>query len=154
MLSIFFARLKRSEDSMQNVKLLYQPFGKTRVMEMTMIIHEEVLKNLAKEDTRYTVESYKFLLHCLGAVQQAQEKRHVSGQDLCVAFRDFGCYQFGLMARTVFDCWGIRKTEDIGNLVYNLIGAGIMRKQKSDKKGDFKNVFDFNELEDYKIELQ
>lgn len=119
-----------------------------------MIIHEEVLKQLAKEDTRYPAESYKFLLHCLGVVQTRKEKKQVSGQDLCFVFKEAGCHYFGFLARTVFDHWGIKRTEDIGNIVYNLIGAGIMKKQKSDKRSDFKNVFNFNELDDYKIELK
>ena len=49
------------------------------------------------------------------------------------------------MVVTVFSYWGIRSTEDIGHMVFNLIGAGIFGKTEEDSIEDFKNVFDFHE---------
>ena len=46
---------------------------------------------------------------------------------------------------TVFDSWGIRSCEDIGHMVFNLIGAGIFGKTEQDSIEDFKNVYDFEE---------
>ncbi|HEX8076591.1 MAG TPA: Minf_1886 family protein, partial [Chthoniobacterales bacterium] len=46
---------------------------------------------------------------------------------------------------TVLSYWGIRSTEDIGHMVFNLIGAGIFGKTEEDSIEDFKNVFDFQE---------
>ena len=44
---------------------------------------------------------------------------------------------------TVFHCWGIRCCEDIGHMVFNLIGAGIFGKTEEDSIEDFKSVYEF-----------
>jgi len=49
------------------------------------------------------------------------------------------------MVVTVLSYWGIRSCEDIGHMVFNLIGAGIFGKTEEDSIEDFKNVFDFHE---------
>ena len=49
------------------------------------------------------------------------------------------------MVVTVFDNWGIRSCEDIGHMVFNLIGAGIFGKTDQDSIEDFKAVYDFQE---------
>jgi uncharacterized repeat protein (TIGR04138 family) len=49
------------------------------------------------------------------------------------------------MVMTVFDSWGVHSCEDIGNMVFNLIDAGIFGKTEEDSIEDFKNVYDFDE---------
>ena len=49
------------------------------------------------------------------------------------------------MVVTVLSYWGIRSCEDVGHMVFNLIGAGIFGKTEEDSIDDFKNVFDFQE---------
>ena len=49
------------------------------------------------------------------------------------------------MALTVFSYWGIERCEDIGNMVFNLIGAGIFGKTEQDSIEDFKSVYDFRD---------
>jgi len=50
------------------------------------------------------------------------------------------------MVMTVFDNWGIHSCEDIGHMVFNLIGAGIFGKTEEDSIEDFKNVYDFEDV--------
>ncbi|MDR1269531.1 MAG: hypothetical protein LBK82_08400 [Planctomycetaceae bacterium] len=68
---------------------------------------------------------------------------HVTGQELCKAARKYAISQYGFLAKTVLNSIGIRKTDDIGNIVYNLISIGQMRKTPQDNREDFTNVFDF-----------
>jgi uncharacterized repeat protein (TIGR04138 family) len=68
---------------------------------------------------------------------------HVTGQELCRAAREYAVVQYGFLAKTVLNSVGIRKTDDIGNIVYNLISIGQMRKTPQDCREDFANVFDF-----------
>ncbi len=49
------------------------------------------------------------------------------------------------MALTVFSYWGINRCQDVGHMVFNLIGAGIFGKTEQDSIEDFKAVYDFNE---------
>jgi len=54
-----------------------------------------------------------------------------------------GLRQFGLLAATVFEHWGVRSTSDIGDIVYHLIEAGDLEKTPNDSRSDFNNVYDF-----------
>jgi uncharacterized repeat protein (TIGR04138 family) len=49
------------------------------------------------------------------------------------------------MALTVFSYWGIERCEDIGHMVFNLIGAGIFGKTEQDSLEDFKSVYTFQD---------
>jgi uncharacterized repeat protein (TIGR04138 family) len=69
----------------------------------------------------------------------------VSGQQLCEAARQFGQQQYGFLAKTVLATWGLRSTADIGEIVFNMIDIGQMRKTRSDKREDFHDVYDFDD---------
>ncbi len=74
-----------------------------------------------------------------------QAEQHVSGQQLCEAARLYGLQQYGFLAPTVLAAWGIRQTADIGEIVFNMIDIGQMRKTRSDKREDFHDVFAFSD---------
>ena len=49
------------------------------------------------------------------------------------------------MAMPVLQEWGISKTEDVGEMVFNLIEAGAFGKSEHDKPEDFMNGYDFHD---------
>jgi uncharacterized repeat protein (TIGR04138 family) len=122
---------------------------------------------LLRDDRRYKLEAYAFIFEALqyaqnvlkmgeespsepahqpaaeGPEQQVVE-RHVSGQQLCEAIRRYALEQYGYMAKTVLNSWGIRGTSDFGEIVFNLVRVGQMRKTPADTRVDFDNVFDFD----------
>ena len=59
------------------------------------------------------------------------------------------------MAPTVFTMWGIRKTDDFGEIVFNLVEAELMSKTSEDSRADFHDLFDLNQalVEGYRIQL-
>ena len=73
------------------------------------------------------------------------ESRHVSGQQLCIGLRDYALRQFGSMAGLVLRTWNVRRTEDFGRIVFDMVEAGILRKTEDDAIEDFANVYDFEE---------
>jgi len=78
---------------------------------------------------------------------------HVSGQELCDAIRRLALQQYGYMAKTVLNNWGLRRTGDFGEIVFNLIRIGQMRKTTQDVREDFNDVYDFETAfrEEFKI---
>jgi uncharacterized repeat protein (TIGR04138 family) len=76
-------------------------------------------------------------------MKKLKEPRHVTGQELAEGLRMYALDQFGPMAKTVLEHWGITTTLDFGEIVFILIEAGLMRKTENDNLGDFKNVFNF-----------
>lgn len=77
--------------------------------------------------------------------ESSEEERHVTGQELCEAIRLFALEQYGLVAKSVLEHWGIRSTSDFGEIVFNLLDIGKMRKTEHDRREDFDNVYDFDE---------
>jgi uncharacterized repeat protein (TIGR04138 family) len=75
--------------------------------------------------------------------EPAAGERHLTGQQLCEAIRVFALEQYGYMAKCVLNSWGVYKTGDFGEIVFNLIRIGQMRKTKDDRREDFDDVFDF-----------
>lgn len=129
-------------------------------------IHE-----LLKKDRRYPLDAYAFVFESLNYAQSVlqmgaetpgesggeddEPERHVTGQELCEAIRRFALDQYGYMAKTVLNNWGIRRTGDFGEIVFNLITVGQMRKTPSDRREDFDDVYDFDEAfkQRFKIKL-
>lgn len=112
---------------------------------------------LLNRDRRYKMEAYQFVREALafaqdelGLIQQPMEEEgepppdaHLTGQQLCEATRQLAIEQFGLMARVVLESWGVRSTSDLGEIVYNLIEIGLMKKSPTDRREDFNDVYDF-----------
>jgi uncharacterized repeat protein (TIGR04138 family) len=118
---------------------------------MQKIGFAEALDSIVATDQRYQREAYIFLRDALDFTTKQHKKakgttvRHVSGPELLEGVRQYALKEFGPMVVTVFDTWGIRSCEDIGHMVFNLIGAGIFGKTDEDSIEDFKAVFDFQE---------
>jgi len=118
---------------------------------MQKIGFAEALDSIVASDPRYQRDAYVFLRDSLDFTTKQQKKikgatvRHVAGPELLEGVRQYALKEFGPMVVTVFDNWGIHSTEDIGNMVFNLIGAGIFGKTEEDSIEDFKNVYDFQE---------
>ncbi len=124
-----------------------------------MIDTTQAIADLIERDDRYRFESYIFVFEALqhaqenlgrGAVDfdddedEEETHRHVSGQELCEAIRRYALQQYGMLALCVFSHWGIRKTGDFGEIVFNLIDIGQLRKTDGDRREDFDDVFDFS----------
>ena len=116
---------------------------------MQKIGFAEALDSIVASDSRYQRDAYVFLRDALDFTTKQQRKikgttvRHVAGPELLDGVRQYALKEFGPMVITVFDSWGIHSCEDIGNMVFNLIGAGIFGKTEEDSIEDFKNVYDF-----------
>jgi uncharacterized repeat protein (TIGR04138 family) len=129
-----------------------------------MTENQHPIFELLDQDKRYKLEAYQFVRDALSFAQdvlglgksQPQDdpppleseslvEPHLTGQQLCEAVRQYSIEQFGYMAQTVLNNWGIRATGDVGEIVYNLIGIGLMKKSDTDRQEDFENVFDFEQ---------
>ena len=85
-------------------------------------------------------------LGLIGIDSQTGQARFAFGvPELLDGVRQYALKEFGPMVMTVFDSWGIRSCEDIGHMVFNLIGAGVFGKTEDDSIKDFRNVYDFAE---------
>ena len=118
---------------------------------MQKIGFAEALESIVANNPLYHRDGYIFLRDALDFTTKQQKKikgvsvRHVTGPELLDGVRQYALKEFGPMVMTVFDSWGIQSCEDIGHMVFNLIGAGVFGKTEEDSIEDFKNVYDFQE---------
>jgi len=78
----------------------------------------------------------------------------VSGRELCEGLSEFALRQFGRLARTVLESWGIRSSEDIGEIVFSMVEVGLLRKTEDDSRDDFAAALDFDEAFDRGFQLR
>jgi len=105
----------------------------------------QITEDIYAKDSRYKPDSYEFVMQALHFTQARLKKEsHVSGKELLEGIRDFAIEQYGPMARTVLKHWGITKTEDCGNIVFNMINEKMLSKTENDSLDDFKDVYSFD----------
>jgi uncharacterized repeat protein (TIGR04138 family) len=112
------------------------------------------LEKIIEKDPRYKVEAYGFVLTALTYTQKNfKKKKHVSGKELLEGIKELAIENYGPMAKSVFEHWGVRKTDDFGEIVFNLIDAKLLGKREEDRKEDFKDIYDFDKVfkKGYKI---
>ncbi|MEO0092828.1 MAG: Minf_1886 family protein [candidate division WOR-3 bacterium] len=108
---------------------------------------EEKFDEILRKDPRYKLEAYFFVLAALDYTRKMTKKpKHVTGKELLEGIKRLGLEQYGIMTKTVFESWGVRTTRDFGEIVFNMVNAGILAKTEEDKIEDFDNVYDFSEV--------
>src|SRR5436305_5261482 len=130
------------------------------------MMHHPKLDEVVRRDPRYAYEAYEFVFDALAHTQKqlgraplpealAEQDHHVSGPELLEGIRDLALREFGRMARTVFRLWGIERTDDFGEIVFNLIEAGMMSRTNEDSREDFRGVYDLDRalLQGFRIQL-
>ncbi len=131
---------------------------------------DEALDQIVQNDPRYHRDAYMFIREALDHTQRMVNKssksekgekgesrqaagddlaegkvRHVTGQELLNGVRAYALDQYGPMTLTVLNEWGVRKCEDFGELVFNMVENHLLAKTKKDSRDDFKGGYDFTE---------
>jgi len=110
-------------------------------------MNNDSLNTVLKKDPRYRREAYDFIFEALEfTIKKIKEKRHVSGQELLDGIRDYALQQFGPLSKMVFNKWGVHKTDDFGEIVFNLVNAGLLGKTEQDSIEDFRDRYDFADV--------
>ena len=114
----------------------------------------EIVTQICKEDPRFDRKAYDFvragLDHTVKELRKkdaarAERSRHVSGPELLEGLRAYALDQYGPLAKTVLDAWGVRRCRDFGDIVFNLIEYNVFSKTDNDRREDFSDIYDFND---------
>ena len=122
--------------------------------------YNEILDQILEKDDRYHRDAYYFIRegldytqHKLSQEAEGKESRHISGQELTNGLRQYAFDNFGPMTKALLNEWGIKSTEDFGEIVFNLVENNLLAKTENDSREDFANGFDFDEafVEPFKV---
>ena len=116
---------------------------------------DEKILELCREDSRFAYEAYEFVCDAVTYTQtklgrtvvdeDPTDDHHISGVELLRGTCELAIREFGLMAGIVFKQWGVRTTDDVGEIVFKLIGAKRLSKSDRDDPDDFHDLFDLQQ---------
>ena len=111
----------------------------------------EAIEKILARDSRFQPQAYLFVREALDYTQQKvcktneDQVRHVTGQELLAGIREHALQEFGPMARLLLEEWGVRSCEHFGDIVFNMVEAGLLAKTDRDSRQDFQSGYDFEE---------
>jgi uncharacterized repeat protein (TIGR04138 family) len=125
---------------------------------------EAKLWDVIRDDPRYSYEAHEFLCDAVSFTQETLDRApqesdepdadfHIDAEELCRGTCELAMLEFGMMAPIVFQQWGIRTTDDIGEIVYHLIQAGKLCQADGDDITDFHNLFHLDEALTHGFEI-
>ncbi len=112
--------------------------------------------DLCRKPPHFAYEAYEFVCEAVtftmkrlgrGGAEggKAGGDQHVSGEELLRGVCDLAVREFGLMAPVVFKQWGVRRTDDVGAMVFDLIKVELLSKSDRDAPEDFHELFDLGQ---------
>ena len=118
---------------------------------MHEINFDEAVEQILVKDARFSRDAYLFVREALDFTQKfiGRENRgsirHITGQELLDGIRQFALQQFGPMAVTVFEEWGVKNCRDFGDIVFNMVEISLLAKTDKDSRDDFQSGYDFTD---------
>lgn len=117
---------------------------------MKKLSFQEALDQIVNEDPRYDEQAYHFMREALDFTIKLLEKpaegpgRHVTGGELLEGIRQYALKEYGPIAMTVLSRWGVSRCEHFGDIVFNMVGKGILGKNEEDRREDFAGGYEFD----------
>lgn len=121
---------------------------------------DQAIAKLREQDSKYAPAAYHFIRRALDHSlrklkrEDADRPAHVTGKELLEGFRELALADFGPLAKTVLEDWGITKCAEVGEVVFQLVGMGVLGKNDSDKIDDFEELWSFAEAFDVPFQPQ
>ncbi len=124
-------------------------------------------KTTSIKNKKFPPEAYRLILEVLNATVKLISNRqlqpsapyaenratdekghefHISGRELLAGFKIYMREEYGNLALLLLERWGITSTEDVGQIVFDMVEQGKMTRREADTIDDFKDVYDFSEV--------
>ena len=101
--------------------------------------------DIVAKDSRFDARAYALLMdviHYLGG----EADRHMTGGDILEEFKNRALDQYGPLTYTVLTEWGLSCTEDIGEMMFNLVDGHRVHRDDDDTPEAFVAGYDFKEV--------
>ena len=105
--------------------------------------NSDLFEDILARDGRYAARAYALLMDVIHYL--SKDRGNVTGEEILEEFRERALDQYGPMTYTVLTEWGVERTEDIGEMMFNLAEGGRVRKDEDDTPESFVGGYDFKE---------
>jgi len=99
--------------------------------------------DIVAKDGRYDARAYALLMDVVRYLSGEKGDRHCSGEDILEEFKERALDQYGPLAYTVLTEWGLSRTEDVGEMMFNLVDSRRIGRDDSDSAEAFAGGYDF-----------
>lgn len=103
----------------------------------------DAFEDIVAKDPRFNARAYALLMDCVHYL--GERGKHMSGADILDEFKERALDQYGPLAYTVLTEWGLKCTEDIGEMMFNLTEAHRVQRDEGDTADSFADGYDFKE---------
>ncbi len=100
-------------------------------------------EDILAKDQRYNARAYALLMDVVGFLAQHNKGEHMTADDILDEFRERTLDLYGPMSYTVLSEWGLKRCEDIGEMMFNLADSHRISRDETDTPESFANGFDF-----------
>lgn len=111
---------------------------------------EEAVDAIVMQHPEYSSDAYEFTRASLDNATehfcQNRTNKHLSAEELYMGACAYALDEYGPLAWEVLHFWGMESASDLGQVVYNLIEAGIFGKQEGDTLEQFHHLPDLHHL--------
>lgn len=121
---------------------------------MQPIDFEGELDKIIAKDKRFDREAYVFmrqgLTYCQKTILKAPRRvegapeSHVTVAQLLDGIRLYALEEFGPMAKTVLNAWGVESCEHFGEIVFNMVECRLLSVTENDTREEFMKGYDFD----------
>lgn len=100
-------------------------------------------EDIVSRDARYDARAYALLADVLKYLFDGN--KHVDAGMILDEFRERTLDQYGCMSYHVLESWGLERTEDVGEMMSNLVESHRIGADEGDNPGEFACGYDFRE---------
>lgn len=108
-----------------------------------------MLFSIKEKNGKYPEKAYLFAFKILKDLaknnKNQQKSENIKAANLLITFRNYALNEFGPMTASVLQEWNICSCRDLGNVIFDLVNAGVLEKDETDRIEDFEEIYDFNE---------
>ena len=101
-------------------------------------------EDIVAKDSRYNARAYALLMDVVHYLS-GEDGKHCSGEDILDEFKERALDQYGPLTYTVLTEWGVTCTEDIGEMMFNLVEGRRVGRDENDTAESFAGGYDFKE---------
>lgn len=102
---------------------------------------DEIIGDIVSRHEDYAPDAYDFLRqaldHSAQRFKQDRKTAHLSAEELYLGVCSLALEEYGPMAKSVLEYWGILSSVDVGEIVFRLIEVGVFGKQEGDTINQF-----------------
>ncbi len=114
------------------------------MMEDEIDFEADKFEDIVAKDARYDGRAYAVLMDVVRYLGE-DGREHIRGEDILDEFKERVLDLYGPMSYAVLSEWGVKRCEDVGEMMFNLVEGRRVKRDDEDTPEAFVGGYDFKE---------